>query len=106
MLVTSNNGHFATFECLGGFIDVEVTGNGIVGEITSGYGKSSTFNVAFAIRRRRGRQRSSRHRIEVDETPETTYHLFSSINGGEPGTAIEEAEGTIHFAEEVTLTKT
>jgi len=98
---STTGGHFATFECLGGLIEVKVDGNGIIGEITSGYGTSTTFNVNFATNEE-GKQTPD----HVDETPETTYHLFASINGGEPETATEDAEGTIHFTEEVSLTKT
>ena len=97
----TTGGHFATFECLGGFIEVKVDGNGIIGEITSGYGTSSTFNVRFATNEE-GKQTPD----HVDETPETTYHLFASINSGEPETVTEDAEGTIHFADNATLTET
>ena len=100
MLITTNGsegtegGHFSSYECLGGFIGVEVTGNGIVGEITSGYGTSNTFNLRFATNAE-GKQTPD----HVDETPETTYHLFESINGGEPETTTLDSEITTHFAE-------
>jgi len=92
---TTTGGHFATFECLGGFIEIRVDGNGIIGEITSGYGASSTFTVDFKTNPETGRQTPD----EVDETPGTRYHLFSSINGGEPETATEDATGTGTFTE-------
>ena len=109
MLITTSgsegttSGHFASYECLGGFIGVEVTGNGIVGEITSpGYNtSSSTFGITFATNEE-GKQTPD----HVDETPETTYHLFESVNGGEHETTTLDSELTTHFAESATLTKT
>src|SRR4051794_381534 len=41
ILITSNAGHFASFVC-GGFISIDVEGNGIVGEIERACGTSAT----------------------------------------------------------------
>jgi len=42
VLLTANNGHFATFTCAGGLVSKVVGGNGIVGQITSTCGVSNT----------------------------------------------------------------
>ena len=98
ILITPNaeTGQFAHFTCSSGLINVTVTGNGIVGEI-SGYGKANEQTVTF-----KGTKAISEGGVqtpdEVDETPGTTYDLHASINGTKY-TAIEDAEGSIKFAE-------
>ena len=109
ILVTPNSEvtseHFASFECLGGFIGVVVKGNGIIGELTSpGYGTpSNTFAVSF----KSTSPGSTTQTPETVDGEETKYHLRASINGGEFEAAAEDAEGTGTFlnGEEPTLTE-
>ena len=93
-------GHYASFECLGGFIGVEVTGRGIIGEITEPVNPgpynvaSNTFGITFKTD-----ANGVQTPLEVNETPGVEYDLTASINGGEPETAGEDATGQMHFTE-------
>lgn len=109
MLVTPNSNieeeHFATFECLGGFIEIVVEGNGVIGEIVEpGYGEASnTFTAEFKSTQPGSVIQTPR---KVDETPSITYGLSESVNGGKPETAALDSEFTGTFAggEKPTLT--
>ncbi|HET8566395.1 MAG TPA: hypothetical protein VFL77_07960 [Solirubrobacterales bacterium] len=93
ILITSNAGHFATFTCGGGLLKVVVNGNGILGEISApACGKSSTTStLKFA-------QTSGVQTYQtVDGTPNTEYHLTSSLNGGAAEEAGQSGEGTVSF---------
>lgn len=94
VLITSNNGHFATFNCTI-FVKKEVTGNGVLGTITSPEcGKASkTAAISFA----QGATGSQLHPTYTG----TTYQLKS--NGTN---SAQIASGQIHFPVEKTLTCT
>ncbi|HZK15359.1 MAG TPA: hypothetical protein VFC52_02055 [Solirubrobacterales bacterium] len=101
LLITSNEGHFATFSCAG--VHVEVTGNGIIGAITNpGYEEASeSFTLNFA------EAGGGQALTTTDETGETEWELESSTEGGAPEEAWEVAEGTGTLTEGgmATLTK-
>lgn len=98
ILITSNSNHFATFTCAFGLAKIEVTGNGVLGEITNPgveeLSNSMTLN------------------FETDENDEQvfneamftggenkTYGLEASTNGGEPEPAGQDGVGTASFVE-------
>jgi hypothetical protein len=77
ILITSNNNHFATFTCTGGFVKVVVSGNGIIGKITSPAcgGSSLTSNIQFE-------QSGGVQAVKTVAGTATVYNLKSSTNGG------------------------
>jgi hypothetical protein len=97
VLIKPNEGHFVSFHC-SAFAGIEVTGNGIIGTITSpGIGEAST-EATVSFEQSEGTQA---HRfVDGDETE---YDLESSLNGGPLETAGEQATGTLTFEEAVEL---
>jgi hypothetical protein len=98
ILITSNNNHFATFTCTGGFVKVVVSGNGIIGKITSPAcgGSSVTSKILF----------SQTAGVQAQKTvagTETVYNLKSSTNGAAPVEAGQSGEGTVTFPESTKL---
>jgi len=87
---------FAEFECF--ILGVEVTGNGIIGTITSpGIGEKST-EATVSFEAEGGTQKHTK--VDGDET---TYGLEASVNGEPAEPAYEEATGTMTFENEVEL---
>ncbi len=99
ILITPNNGHFATFNCP--FTHVEVRGNGIIGEVEKNCGESSKeagLNfTSVATGTQTWRQIT---------TAGTAFDLTSSKNGGAPVTASEDATGKVTFGSSQTITCT
>jgi len=94
LITPAANGRFASFSCFGGFINIVVTGNGVIGAITApGYNESSpTFTLDLnAI--------GAAQEITEIEGSATKFGLLSSTNGGAAEAASEEAEGVGTFAE-------
>jgi hypothetical protein len=86
VLITPNEGHFASFKC--GLISVQVTGNGVVGAITEpGYEEESK-TIDFAFNQSEGKQELTK----IDGS-EIEYGLKASINGGEKVPAALETSG-------------
>ena len=101
MLLTPNKGEFLSYECLGGFISIEVSGNGVLGDITSpAYSESSsTIGLHF------GAEGSEQEFTKTSEG-QTEYLLHSAINGGASEPLGLGAEPTLSFTEgEVELTE-
>ena len=97
VLITSNEGHFASFKC--SFAGaVEVRGNGIVGTITEPEEgvASNTAHISFS-------ETSAKSGVQTHQTvvggEENPYHLESSFNGGAFEESAEEVLGTMTFAE-------
>ncbi|HET6571320.1 MAG TPA: hypothetical protein VFG58_07525 [Solirubrobacterales bacterium] len=101
ILITSNEGHFASFNCSS--VHVTVGGNGIIGALTApGYNEpSNTFTVEFAEAEAGGQAITT-----TDETGETEWRLTAQVGSGEPKPAVEVAEGTGTFTEGGTATIT
>ena len=83
---TNEMPHFASFECLAGFISVEVGGNGILGTVTEpGIGEEShSFGIKVSATEN-GQEHTTTH------TTGTEYGLTASVNGGETEPAYEDA---------------
>jgi hypothetical protein len=102
ILITPNGGHFASFTCsvIGININIAVSGNGIIGDISSpkcaGSSKTATLNFESSA--------TGVQKFMQEETAGTKYDLTSSENGGAPATASEDATGTITFGETATIT--
>lgn len=101
VLVTPpTGGVFTTFECFFGFAHIVVTGNGIIGHLEAPKcgAKSKTGTLKFGAT-------GSSQTYKQSTATGTIYNLKSSKNGASPpAEAAEVAEGTVTFAEEVTLT--
>lgn len=101
ILVTSpTSGVFATIIC-GSFATIEVKGNGILGHLESPKcgEKKKTATLNFAA------TGSSQNFKKVTATGTTEYSLKSKTEGGSTeAAAAEQAEGTVTYAEEATLT--
>ncbi|HET8566387.1 MAG TPA: hypothetical protein VFL77_07920 [Solirubrobacterales bacterium] len=93
VLITSNAGHFASFECGAGLLKVVVTGNGVLGKITSPACGSESTTATMKFEQTGGVQTQQ----VVEGTPNTKYHLSSQINGGAVEEAGQTGEGTISF---------
>lgn len=94
VLITPNNGHFASFKC--SFLaSIVVSGSGVIGEITEpGFNEASeTATLSFE-------QSEGVQKYTTVKGSETEYGLEASINSGEPEPAAQEGEGTLTFAEE------
>ncbi|HET6571318.1 MAG TPA: hypothetical protein VFG58_07515 [Solirubrobacterales bacterium] len=103
MLITTTEGHFATFVCASP--QFEVGGNGIVGAIISPiYNFSSlAFTVEFAETEAEGGGQAI---TTTDETIGTDWKLTASVEGGEPEPSWEVASATGVFTEgEATITE-
>lgn len=97
VLITPNNGHYATFKCAFGLVTAVVSGNGVIGKLTApGFNEeSNTFTVDFnAV------EGTTTQEFTTIVGSETEYSLESSINGGAPSKASEEAEGTGIFTDD------
>jgi hypothetical protein len=94
LITPGEGGHFATFTCGAGLVKVVVTGNGIVGTITSPVcgGESSTAGISFKATK--GVQED-----KLVEGTTTSYHLLASVNGGAAEEAGQEGSGTLTFSE-------
>jgi hypothetical protein len=94
ILLTPNaqTGIFAHFACAGGLVNVTVTGNGIIGTITSPEcGKASNTAKLKFESSSPGHQK---HRLWTG----TSYDLHTTANSGAPSTFSLDAEATITFA--------
>jgi len=90
---SSGSNHFATFDCVFGFVHVAVRGNGVIGTLTAPgeKEKSHTFTVDFNATEEEGQEHT-----EVDGGG--TYGLTAELNtDGESHPAYEDAEGTGTF---------
>ena len=105
VLITPNEGHFATFKC--SFAGtVEVGGTGVVGTITEPAEgvPSNTATLSFAAEKDeegnpiRGHQTHTKVTNDNGETVD--YSLESNFNGGGFEPASQEGEGTITFDNE------
>jgi len=98
LMTPPTSGVFTTLIC-GGFASIEVKGNGVVGEITAPKcgSTSKTATVSFAA------TGASQNLKRVTATG-TEYSLLAATEGGSSVAAAEVGEGTITFAENVTLT--
>ncbi|MFL5898697.1 MAG: hypothetical protein ACJ76D_09595 [Solirubrobacterales bacterium] len=100
ILVTPpTGGVFATIICAG-FSNIEVKGNGVIGDLASpGCGKSSaTGTLSFTAT-------GSAQTYKQNTATGTIYNLTSTTEGGgSPVEAAEVAEGKATFAEEITVT--
>lgn len=92
ILITSNNGHFATFSCGFGLLNVTVNGNGILGTITAPAcgGESTTSTIKFE-------QTNGVQKHKKVEGTTTEYHLESSLNGGAFEESGQTGEGVVTF---------
>jgi hypothetical protein len=101
VLLTPNNGHFASFVCGGGLVSVSVNGNGIIGEMTApttcgAVSKTSTLNFVTTA--------AGTQKWNQVTTTGTKFDLTSSQNGGAAATAGQDGKGTTTFAESMTFT--
>jgi hypothetical protein len=98
LITSAAEEHFAGFECGGN--QITVTGNGVIGEISSPKcgGKSKTGTLKFES------SATGVQKYQQITTEGTKYDLKSSTNGGAPVTASEDAEATITFEKEATVT--
>ena len=96
VLLKPEEENFAEFECF--ILGVEVSGNGIIGTITSpGINEESTeATVSFEA------EGGTQNHTKVDGD-ETTYGLQASVNGEPAEPAYEKATGTMTFENEVEL---
>lgn len=99
VLITSNEGHFASFTCF--FVSVQVTGNGIVGTITAPDYNTPTKEATLTFESTEPGHQTHKT-VEGDETE---YTLKSSRSGGTPEPASQDGHGTLTFGEDVTLTE-
>jgi hypothetical protein len=100
VLVTPPTGGLFTTIICGGFANIEVRGNGIIGELTApkcGAAAQKTATLNFAA------TGSSQNLKKVTATG-TEYSLTSGTEGGSTVTASEVAEGTVTYTENATLT--
>jgi hypothetical protein len=102
LLITPNGTHFASFDCDFGAIQVEVTGNGIIGEIEQGCGTSAkTFTVNYAS------PTTGTQKWMQITTEGTKYDLDAkeSVFGGTPTvrTASEDGTGSVTFPNTQTI---
>ena len=99
VLITPNNpnpkgvGHFATFNCTF-LIHVEVTGTGLIGDITEPYGTES---ATFTMNLESASEGHQKHTL-VDHNARV-FDLHSSKNGGAAITSSLDNESTLHFTE-------
>lgn len=101
VLLTTKDDEFVTYECLGGYIGVEVTGNGILGDIVApSYNEfSSMIGLHF------GAEGSEQELTKTSEG-ETEYRLQSAVNGGASEPLGLQTELTLSLTEgEVELTE-
>lgn len=99
VLLTTNGGNFATYKCAFGLVVIEVIGNGLLGDITSpDYSESSSMLTLHF-----GAEGSEQEFTKTSEG-ETEYLLQQKVNGG-PEPFAAQAEFTLSFEEEVTLTE-
>jgi hypothetical protein len=99
ILVTPNAGHFASFTCDFGFMSVEVTGNGIIGDISAPKCSESTKTATLTFE-------SSATGVQK-YTQVTTEGIKFDLDAKENGTsrtASEDASGTLSFPETVSMT--
>jgi len=93
ILLTSNAGHFATFVC-GGIFTVKVTGNGIIGEVTSPACSTGTFRRSSTLRFES--IATGNQKYKQQETAGLTWDM--TVEGfGITATASEDAEGPFEF---------
>lgn len=100
VLLTTNNGIFTTYKCAFGLVTVEIIGNGLLGDITSPDYAESSSTLALHF----GAEGSEQELTKTSEGP-TEYILQQFINGPEPEPFAAQAEFTLGFEEEVTLTE-
>ncbi len=99
ILITPNNGHFATFNCP--FIHINVRGNGIIGEVEKKCGESSKeAGLSFTS------VDTGTQTWRQITTAGTVFDLTSSKNGEPPFTASEDATGMVTFGSSQTITCT
>jgi hypothetical protein len=98
ILITSNAGHFATFNCAL-FFKIEVTGSGVIGDISApecgGTSKTSTLKFESTAE---GTQKY------MQITTEGTKFDLTSTQGGTARTASQDGEGTVTYNENMTMT--
>ena len=101
VLITSNAGHFATFECIIVFIPVhiEVRGNGIVGEVEKECGTSSKEAGLNFESVATGTQKYT----QTETTGEKFDLTSTASNDNKTRTASEDATGTIKFGSSQTI---
>ncbi|HET8566388.1 MAG TPA: hypothetical protein VFL77_07925 [Solirubrobacterales bacterium] len=89
LLITSNEGHFATFTCGGGLLKFVISGNGLIARITSPAcgGESNTATIRLE-------QSGGIQSQKTVEGTATEYHLEASLNGGGKEQAGVSGEGT------------
>jgi hypothetical protein len=92
VLVTSNAGHFATFECAGGLVTTKVEGNGVVGTIENECGSTSESTTIKFV----GANGVQEH-TKVAGT-ETVYQMTTGGNN-----AAQNATGTVSMKEKIKL---
>ncbi|HVD40074.1 MAG TPA: hypothetical protein VNC16_03605 [Solirubrobacterales bacterium] len=99
ILITANNNHFASFTC-GGFIAIDVEGNGIVGEIERGCGTSATTaGLNFAS------SSTGVQKYTQITTTGTVYDLSAKDTfTGVTRTASMDGTGTVTFPKSQTIT--
>ena len=101
-LITSNAGHFATFTCtiFGIPNKVVVSGNGIIGQVTSpACGTTEVTESKLAFEQTGGSQK-----WKQVTTTGTSYDLTSSTNGGAAVTAGQEGKGKVTYNQKVKIT--
>jgi hypothetical protein len=100
ILLTPNNGHFASFTCAG-FFSIVVGGNGIIGEMTAPTTCGAVSKTATVKYESPG---IGTQKWTQETTTGTKYNLTSSVNGSAAATASQDGTGTITFAENLTFT--
>jgi hypothetical protein len=95
VLVTSNANHFSTFKCFGGFVTTEVTGNGVLGHLSSPAcnGSSSAYKLKFE---------ATAHGQQKYKQVTATGTVFDLTSNG--NTSAMNAEGTVTFPAAAQLT--
>jgi hypothetical protein len=99
VLITPNAGHFASFTCAGGIASTAVTGNGIIGEVTSPACNTASTTSTLNFATSGGVQQW----MQIT-TAGTKYDLSASINGGAAETAAQDGSGTVTFTQKATHT--
>lgn len=88
----------------GGFSNITVTGNGLLGDLTAACNaEAETFTVDFAAD---SKNPETQDWEEVTTNPETLYDLHATTAGGEPRTAVMVASGQLKFSGKAKVTCT
>lgn len=96
IVMTPNAGHFATFTCAFGLVKVVVSGNGVVGAITSPGVNEESSEMTLNFETEGGKQ--VLNEADLGEGAET-FELEASVNGGEAEPAGQDGEGIATFSE-------